>query len=79
VGFEGGEAVAISGREEDGQEAAARARAGGDGVMAERPEEEDEGGGAHVSMREREGGGLGQKVSRAELQRKRRKLIRIDF
>jgi hypothetical protein len=28
-------------------------------------------------MREREGGGLGQKVSRAELQRKRRKSIRI--
>jgi hypothetical protein len=47
--------------------------------VAERPEEEDEGGRARTSMREREGGGLGQKVSRAELQRKRRKSIRIDF
>jgi hypothetical protein len=75
----GGEVAAVSRRGGDGREAAARARSSGDDIVAERPEDEDEGGGAHASMREREGGGLGQKVSQAELQRKRRKSIRIDF
>jgi hypothetical protein len=41
-------------------EAAALTRAGGDGIMAERLEEEDEGGGARMSVSEREGGGLGR-------------------
>jgi hypothetical protein len=43
VGFEGGEAVAISGRGEDDREVAARTRAGGGGIVAEWLKEEDEG------------------------------------
>jgi hypothetical protein len=42
------------------REAAALARAGSDGIVAERLEEEDEGGGARMSVSEREGGGLGR-------------------
>jgi hypothetical protein len=36
--------------------------------MAERPEEEDEGGGGHASVREREGGGLGRADREAKAQ-----------
>jgi hypothetical protein len=51
--------VAISGRAEDDREVAARTRAGGGGIVAERLKEEDEGRGARTSRRERKGGGVG--------------------
>jgi hypothetical protein len=54
VGFEWGEAVAVSGRGDDGREVAAHTGASGGGIVADRPEEEDEGRGLRVS--EGEGG-----------------------
>jgi hypothetical protein len=56
------------------REAAAHVRAGDDGVVAMRPEEEHKGGGARALVREREGGGLGRAGREAKAQEEWREM-----